>query len=934
MDYQQRRDIAYSIMARFEEFFRQYISEILPLYYPNVTDGIPKGVVQKASERSDDVGEKPIYDILENVDFIDLAEIITYKGTDIYPVCNELGSIEFKQIMHDIYVLRCKIAHVRGYFTSLDLEDLVYYTRKLSHYLGALGDQFLRYLEDLNQNPPQHILSIPESFSCDIVGVPNNIPTPDYEFEGGFVGRKDDIQKIIKLVDGGHRVVTISGAGGVGKTALALKVVYELAYKSTKKYDGIVWVSAKENKLSYLGIEDVEPTIKNYDDLLDTICEVMGFPVMDSDTDKKEENVNTIFDTYKSILLVIDNLETISDDRIIEFILDFNPKLNILITSRKGLGQVERRYELKQLKEKEAIALFRLISKDKNLENLARVDETIISGYVKKLSCYPLAIKWVIGHVASGRDIYQIIDSIHEDTSDISKFCFEQIYKELPLEGKKILCAMSVIEEPPAAGVLKYIVDLEQEVFQDNISQLILFSLVIPESVKASHSQLITKYSLLPLTRGYVRQQLDRDSSLKREIDDRFRAVFHTIEEADRAAKEYRFTLQSLAAQTDEEKVAAMLANTAHQKYGAGRYEDAVEDYKRALGIASRFPALYRNWAVMESNEGHSVEADELMEKATKLAPDDAMMWLTWGNIKRKGDRIKDAQGYYNKALKLKPDDPYILNALGQVKCRLGDYADAEALFRRALASDTGENSTRHTIINKSSLAENFRRWAESLKRDTNFTEADARLQEALVIIEEALCLNANDRKSCEIKSEVMYELGRLYAEIDPSQAIKYLLNGAKCSSGKRYKEIKGSFGAALLAAKLFIYKLHDNDNAKRVCQHYLEKLVHKLKGEDSSLRSSYYDMLDMLQLEDTRCVGTVVEIFRNRRYIFIEKTGTPVTRYLGDPREIVDGQEYTSIDGLLNLPVSFVPVEKPAMRDKLWATNIKLLEKSDDAQN
>jgi len=925
MDYQQRRDIAYSIMSRFEEYIRQYISTFLPLYYPHITDGIPQGIVQKALERSEHEGEVSISIILENTDFIDLSEIILFKNTEFYSVRNEVT--DFKQIMHDIYVLRCKIAHVRGYFTSLDLEDLLTSTQEISLHLGVFGEQFLRFLEDLNQSPIHHITTVPESFSCDIVGVPNNLPTPDYEFEGGFVGRKEDIQKIIKLVDGGHRVVTITGAGGVGKTALALKVVYELAYKSVKKYDGIVWVSAKENKLSYLGIEDIEPTIKNYDDLLDTICQVMGFDVHNTDTNKKEEDVATIFSIYSSILLVIDNLETITDDRIIEFVLDFNPKLNILITSRRGLGQVERRYELKQLKEKEAIALFRLIAKDKNLDDLAKVDESILSGYVKKLSCYPLAIKWVIGHVASGRDIYQIIDSIHEDTSDISKFCFDQIYKELPLEGKKLLCAMSVIEEPPAAGVLKYVVNLDQDVFQDNISQLILFSLVIPDSVKASDSQLITKYSLLPLTRGYVRQQLDRDTSLKAEIDDRFKAVFHTIEEADRAAKEYRYTLYSLAAQTDEEKVAAMLANTAHQKYGAGRYEDAVEDYKRALGIAPRFPALYRNWAVMESNEGHSLEADKLMEKATKLAPDDAMMWLTWGNIKRKGDRIKDAQGYYDKALKLKPDDSYILNALGQVKYRLGEYADAETLLRKALASDSRENSTRHTIINKSSLAENFRRWAEALKRDTNFVETNNKLQEALIIIDEVLELNAKDAKSCEIKAEILFDLGKLHAELDPRVAIKYLLTGAKSLNATRYKHIKGSFGAALLAAKLFVYKLNDNENAKKVYDHYLDKLVYKLKNDDYTLRDSYNELLNVINIEKTRCLGRIIEIFRNRKYFVIERDDMSEIRYLGQPSEVIANEGHRSIDDLLDVKVSFLPIEKPSMRDKYWATSIKILE-------
>lgn len=928
MHSQQRRDIGYSILSRFEESLRDYICTILPIHFPNIIEGIPSGIVLKIRSRDENLNEFELDEALNNTDFIDLSEIITFNSMFENYFSSELSISEFQTIMHDLYILRCKIAHVRGYFTSLDLDDLVHYIKKIAHFMNEQGQTILQFIEDLRSNPSTFITPIPESFSCDIVGVPNNLPTPDYEYEGGFVGRKDDIQKVIKLIESGlHRVVTISGAGGVGKTALALKAVYQLAFNSSKKYDGIIWVSAKENKLSYLGIEDIEPTIKNYDELLDTICNVMGFDTLDADTVKKEDDVNTILELYKQILIVIDNLETITDDRIIDFILDSDPKLDILITSRKGLGQVERRYELKQLKEKEAIVLFRLISKDKNMDMLARLDDDIISGYVNKLSCYPLAIKWVIGHVASGRDIHEVIDSIHESTSDISKFCFDHIYNGLAIEAKKILCALSVFDDPPAAGVLKYVVNINQDEFQDNIAQLILVSLIIPDQVKTSDSQVVTKYFLLPLTRGYVRQQLDRDQSLKREIDERFRAVFHTIEEADRAAKEYRFTLLNLGANSDEEKVAAMLAHTAHQKYEAGRYEDAVEDYKRALSIAPRFPSLYRNWAVMESSEGHSVEADKLMEKATKLAPDDAMVWLTWGNIKRKSDRIKDAQEYYDKALKLKPDDAYILNASGQAKFRLGEYAEAELLLRKAIISGNGENSTRHLIINKSCLAENFRRWAESLKRDRNKNDAEKKLLEALAIIDEVIELKTSDKKSLEIKAEILRDLGYLGQSTDPKQAIKYLLTSSKTYPLTRYKQVRDSFALALTAAHIFYDELHDVNNAQNVFEHYLDKLLHQISNTDSRLRSEYISLKQCLELDGKRLTGKIISVFNNQKHFYVEPDNSPGISYLGDMADLANNLDQENKNNVLGIKVSFIPVEKSNSKTKLWASRSKIVK-------
>jgi hypothetical protein len=47
-------------------------------------------------------------------------------------------------------------------------------------------------------------LKVPLDFNVDYLetnGIINNLPTPDYEYEGGFVGREDDIKAIIKYLE-------------------------------------------------------------------------------------------------------------------------------------------------------------------------------------------------------------------------------------------------------------------------------------------------------------------------------------------------------------------------------------------------------------------------------------------------------------------------------------------------------------------------------------------------------------------------------------------------------------------------------------------------------------------------------------------------------------------------------------------------------------
>jgi tetratricopeptide (TPR) repeat protein len=596
-----RRDVGYTIISRFEEAFRHFLTSKIPILLPNFETNLPSGMIQKAKDRTGIQSWESVEDFLENSDFPDLKEIITFNGMyKSYFPDSELQQTNFEKIMVELYELRCKIAHVKQYFTSLDLDVLSENSKVIAHELGEHGHEFLEFAHQISENPEKVVIPTPIEFLSDvdlaISNISHNVPTPDYEFEGGFVGRDDDIKKINGFLDGNlHRVITISGAGGVGKTALALRIVQKYLRSKKNPFDGIVWLSAKETKLSYLGIEDIEPTLRNYEELLDTILDVMGYGIVNAPVEQKEADVATLFEIHNSILIVIDNLETITDERIINFILDAHPKAKILITSRKGLGQVERRHELKQLKEKEAVILFRLISRDKRLQSLIALDDETIKFYIKKIACYPLAIKWVIGQVAVGKDINGVIDSINETTSDISRFCFDQIYKALSDSSKKILCALSMFDDSPSLGVLNYVLNISGQILEDSLRELILVSLVIPEQYKTEQDEISTKYVLLSLTRGYVRQQLDQDSLLKRELSERLQTVQTTLEEAERAKRQYRFSLANLGATSEEEKIAAMIATTAFQKYQGGRYIDAVEDYKSAIRIAPRFASVYRN---------------------------------------------------------------------------------------------------------------------------------------------------------------------------------------------------------------------------------------------------------------------------------------------------------------------------------------------------
>jgi hypothetical protein len=75
-----RRDIGYTIISRFEESFRGFLSEGLTIYFDDFLDGIPNGIVSKAKDRTAKAYFDDAIDLLENTDFPDLKETVCYKN--------------------------------------------------------------------------------------------------------------------------------------------------------------------------------------------------------------------------------------------------------------------------------------------------------------------------------------------------------------------------------------------------------------------------------------------------------------------------------------------------------------------------------------------------------------------------------------------------------------------------------------------------------------------------------------------------------------------------------------------------------------------------------------------------------------------------------------------------------------------------------------
>jgi predicted ATPase/DNA-binding SARP family transcriptional activator len=142
-----------------------------------------------------------------------------------------------------------------------------------------------------------------------------NLPVPITS----FIGREKEIDEIIRLL-GRHRLVTLTGPGGVGKTRLAIQSSNELLGEFK---DGLWWV-----ELAPLMDEALLPQ---------AVAQVLG--VRESPNQPLTELLKS-FLRQKQLLLVLDNCEHLIAGcaQLAEGILSACPKLKVLATSREALG--------------------------------------------------------------------------------------------------------------------------------------------------------------------------------------------------------------------------------------------------------------------------------------------------------------------------------------------------------------------------------------------------------------------------------------------------------------------------------------------------------------------------------------------------------------------------------------------------------------------
>ena len=376
--------------------------------------------------------------------------------------------------------------------------------------------------------------------------IPNNLPAQ----LTSFIGREREMEEIKQLLS--HvRLITLTGAGGTGKTRLAIEVVKQIGDQYPDGAWLIDFVAVPESNL-----------------ILEAIISTLGV---------REESTRPIAQTLidylrsKKLLLLFDNCEHLISAcaQVADTLLQACPELHILSTTREALGisgenqyyvptltvpQMDAEFSLETLKESEAVRVFLdRAAMVRPAFKLTKANALAIAQICRRLDGIPLAIELAAARV-KGLNVEQIAARLDDRFNLLNtgnrtamprhqtlRATIDWSYNLLSEKERILLSRLSVFAggwTVESATEVCLLIQLEERDVLNLLLNLSDKSLVIAEEQESE-----TRYRLLETIREYALEKL-AESGEERLVRNRHVDFFITL--AEEAEQKYRTREQLL----------------------------------------------------------------------------------------------------------------------------------------------------------------------------------------------------------------------------------------------------------------------------------------------------------------------------------------------------------------------------------------------------
>jgi predicted ATPase/DNA-binding SARP family transcriptional activator len=376
------------------------------------------------------------------------------------------------------------------YRAGRQADALAAYSRVRRHLVDTLGVEPSTELQVLQQQVLQHDLHL-ESALVATTGSPGNVPS----VVAPIIGRAADVTEVVAAV-ASHRLVTVMGPAGVGKTRLAIEVAHRLTVAAP------VW-------LVRLDAVDASTVLSR------VVAETLHVPGGEEALRERLSAAGTV--------LLLDNCEHVLDAvaGLVPSLLDAVPGLRVLATSQAPLGlEDEHRYQLEPLTLEQSVALFTRRAQELRREFVLDAATTaVVAEVCRALDGLPLAIELAASRVRSlsVRDIARRLDDRFTILQDPSSHRPERrraleaaigwSYQLLFPDDQRGLCALSCFAGGASLDAAAHVfaaLGVPTASVLDTMSRLVDRSLVSVDPVEGGE----VRYRLLDSIRAYAAARL------------------------------------------------------------------------------------------------------------------------------------------------------------------------------------------------------------------------------------------------------------------------------------------------------------------------------------------------------------------------------------------------------------------------------------------
>lgn len=527
------------------------------------------------------------------------------------------------------------------------------------------------------QTDPGYIFRVSANLIVNRDGaVTNNLPAPDFD-ETSLLGRKDERKQLLKALRGAWPVISILGDGGIGKTALALQVCYDLVEQPDCPFEAVVWVSAKNSQLTSTEILRIESAVEDSLGLFASAAAEWG----------ASGNPNTAIDDLIEVLesfptlLVLDNVETILDESFPRFLREVPVGSKVLITSRIGV-KTENPFKLSGLSEDDAIKLLRILAKSRNLDLNAIASDQDMAVWAQRMKCHPAYIKWFVSGLQAGKSPEKLLDN----NGLVLDFCMSNVFEFLGDLAKKTLRAMLVAPGAHTMAELSALTRLDSSNIQKVILELTTTNFVAHVRGGASGTAL----ELSDFARDYLRRKLRIDDEERREVLDRHRHLYAIGGGLKAAHALDPYAPETIDIRGAGDYSAARLLREAIEQAANSHFDEGLRLCTEASELAPGYHEVARVEAHINELSANFWEASESYSRAKDLAPDDPYIAFFYGNFMvRSGFDPSHGIRELQRAATLDPESSKLHVAIASAFSETQDFK--QAMYAAAYAVDKSD---------------------------------------------------------------------------------------------------------------------------------------------------------------------------------------------------------------------------------------------------